>query len=80
MTRAINIYKSDKDFRKTALLCIFLGLFGAHRFYVGKTSTAIIQFALLGGFGIWTLMDLVKIISSNFEDEYGLPIQQIQNL
>jgi TM2 domain-containing membrane protein YozV len=56
------------------VLAIFLGTFGAHRFYVGKTGTAITQLVLtvlgyltliilIGSFlliavGIWVLVDL----------------------
>ncbi len=62
----------------TLLLCIFIGAFGAHRFYVGKTNTAVAMLLvslLLGwtgvGFlvtGIWALVDLVQIICGNFTD------------
>jgi len=32
---------TDKKILPAFLLCGFLGMFGAHRFYVGKTGTAI---------------------------------------
>jgi TM2 domain-containing membrane protein YozV len=67
--------KSDKDFAATVLLCFFVGVFGIHRFYVGKTMTGIIQLLTLGGLGIWALVDLIMIIMGNFKDKNGLPIK-----
>ena len=34
---------SDKDWLITAILCLFFGYLGAHRFYVGKMGTAILM-------------------------------------
>lgn len=62
---------SQKGFVPTALLCFFLGVFGVHRFYVGKIGTGIVQLLTLGGFGIWALIDLVMIIVGNFKDKDG---------
>ena len=53
------------------LLCWFLGVFGAHRFYVGKTGTAVLQILTLGGLGIWVLIDLVIITVGAFRDVDG---------
>lgn len=43
------------------LLGILLGLFGAHRFYLGKTLTAALMFLTAGGGLIWWLVDLFFI-------------------
>lgn len=53
------------------LLCWFLGVFGAHRFYVGKTGTAVLQILTFGGLGIWVLIDLVIITVGAFRDVDG---------
>ena len=62
---------SDKGFVPTALLCFFLGVFGVHRFYVGKVGTGVLQLVTLGGLGIWSLVDLIMIIVGNFKDKHG---------
>jgi TM2 domain-containing membrane protein YozV len=67
--------KSEKSFVAALLLCLFLGGFGIHRFYVGKIGTGILQLITLGGLGIWSLIDLVVIIVSKFKDKQGLPIK-----
>ena len=53
------------------LLCFFLGTFGAHRFYVGKTGTAIVQLLTLGMCGIWTFVDFIMILCGNFTNSEG---------
>jgi predicted Ser/Thr protein kinase len=40
---------SDKTILPAFLLALFFGVFGAHRFYVGKIWTAFLQLAALGG-------------------------------
>lgn len=66
---------SDKGFVPTILLCFFLGTLGVHRFYVGKVGTGVVMLLTLGGFGIWTLIDFVVIVTGNFKDSLGLPIK-----
>lgn len=59
---------SDKDWSTCLLLCIFLGVFGGHRFYVGKTASGILYFFTLGGFIIGAVIDLICIICGTFRD------------
>lgn len=67
---------SDKSWLLTLIFCIFLGLIGFHRFYTGKGGTAILMLITLGGFGIWTLVDLVTIIIGSFTDCDGRVIRR----
>lgn len=67
---------SNKKWSVVLILCILLGLIGFHRFYVGKGGTAILMLLTLGGFGIWTLVDLVIISLSEFTDEDGRKIKR----
>ncbi len=62
---------TDKKILPAFLLCFFLGMFGAHRFYVGKIGTGIAQILTLGGLGIWALYDFIMIIIGKFTDAEG---------
>jgi len=62
---------SDKDYWTAALLCFFLGVVGAHRFYAGKIGSGIAQLLTFGGLGLWTFYDLMMILMSKFEDADG---------
>jgi TM2 domain-containing membrane protein YozV len=62
---------TDKRILPAFLLCFLLGIFGAHRFYVGKVGTGVLQLLTLGGLGIWALVDLILIIVGAFTDENG---------
>ena len=62
-------------FRLVALLLAwFLGVFGAHRFYVGKTGTAVAMIFTIGGLGVWALIDFIMIAAGSFTDIDGRPI------
>ncbi len=67
--------KSDKDFVLTILLCFFIGSLGIHRFYLGKIGTGILMLITFGGFGLWTLIDLIFIVTGNFKDKQGRKIR-----
>ena len=50
-------------------LLIFCGFAGVHRIYAGKVITGIIQFATVGLFGLWQLLDMILFICGAFEDK-----------
>lgn len=62
---------SERRILPALVLSFFLGVFGAHRFYVGKTGTAILQLCTLGGLGIWALIDFIMIAVGAFTDDEG---------
>jgi len=67
---------SEKRILPAFLLCLFLGIFGVHRFYVGKIGTGILHLLTLGCVGIWTLIDFIMIIMGAFTDKEGNKITQ----
>jgi RNA polymerase subunit RPABC4/transcription elongation factor Spt4 len=69
--KAPSSYDVSQNWLICLLLCIFLGYFGGHRFYVGKIGTGILMIVTLGGCGIWTIIDLVMRISGKFSDSKG---------
>lgn len=76
--------KFNTDWLAAFLFCLFLGVFGAHRFYTGKTNSAIAMLlisVLLGWIGIgfvitsiWALVDLILIACAKFTGKDGQPI------
>ena len=71
-----NVAVSNKDWLATILLCWFLGVFGIHRFYVGKIGSAIAMIFTLGGLGIWVLVDFIIILCGDFKDKDGKVIKR----
>ena len=67
---------SNKKTLPTFLLCFFLGPLGAHRYYVGKIKSGVLQMLTLGGLGIWSLVDFIQIIIGSFTDAEGKKITQ----
>ena len=67
---------SEKSRGVALALCIPLGVFGAHRFYVGKIGTGLLQLCTLGGMGLWYLYDLILIAAGEFRDEEGRKVRQ----
>ncbi len=65
-----------KDWLTTLLLCLFAGALGVHRFYTGHTGIGIAQLLTLGGCGIWSLIDLITIITGSYTDAEGRPLQK----
>ena len=68
--------RSEKRLLPAVILCFFFGIFGAHRFYAGRTGTAIVQLLTLGGLGIWALVDLVLLATESFKDGMGEKITE----
>ncbi|HPB06150.1 MAG TPA: TM2 domain-containing protein [Prolixibacteraceae bacterium] len=53
------------------LLCWILGVFGAHRFYLGRTGSGVLMLITIGGLGIWYLIDLILVIVGQMRDSNG---------
>jgi TM2 domain-containing membrane protein YozV len=68
--------ESEKRILPAALLCFLLGVFGAHRFYVGKTGSGLAQLFTLGGLGLWMLYDLILIVTGQFRDSEDVKLTE----
>ncbi|MCJ7515309.1 MAG: NINE protein [Dehalococcoidia bacterium] len=64
-----------KSWRVALLLSIFLGLFGADRFYIGRTRSGIVKLVTLGCCGIWWLSDLILIAGEWRLDAWRRPLK-----
>lgn len=52
-------------------LCIFLGMYGVHRYYVGKIGSGLIWTFTAGCFGIGWIVDIFTILGGGFYDSTG---------
>lgn len=55
-------YGRPKNKWVALLLCLFLGVIGAHKFYEGKTGMGILYLFTAGLFGIGALIDLIALL------------------
>ena len=76
---ANNQFKSgDTDYSVAWVLMLFLGVFGAHRFYMGKIGTGILYLLTFGLLGFGVLYDLFtlngQVSERNGETAQGAPV------
>lgn len=57
---------SSKSKTVAFVLCLFLGIFGAHRYYLRRYWTAIFYTLTLGCFGIGVVIDLFRLAVGDF--------------
>lgn len=67
---------SDKSKGVALLLCIFLGFWGIHNFYVGRWGRGFLFILTFGVFGFGWLIDIIKIATGSFRDNVGAPLRK----
>jgi len=67
---------SDKKKWTALFLCLLFGIFGVHRFYVGKIGTGIIYLFTFGIGFIGVIIDLISILLGSFRDNVGAPLRE----
>lgn len=73
ITAKMNAVPADGDKSQVIalILCLCVGGLGIHRFYLGYTWQGIVQLLTLGVCGIWTLIDLIRIITGDLQPKNG---------
>jgi len=66
---------SDKSKIVAGILQLFLGSFGAGRWYTGHYGIAVAQLLTCGGCGIWALVDGILMLVGNVTDPEGRPLR-----
>ena len=62
---------SEKSRTTTFVLVFLLGVFGVHRFYVGKIGTGLLWLFTFGLFGIGAIVDFWVVLLGGFKDKQG---------
>jgi TM2 domain-containing membrane protein YozV len=62
---------SGKSQLVALLLAAFIGVLGIHRFYLGYTTIGVLQILTLGGCGIWSLIDFIRILTGDLKPANG---------
>ena len=63
-----------KSWMTTLILACVAGTLGVHRFYTGYMLFGALQLITCGGFGIWTLIDIIFILTGKYTDAQGRPL------
>lgn len=67
----------QRHFLAVFFLSFMWGTFGVDRFYLGKVGTGILKLVSFGGFGLWTLIDMVIIMTGTMKDKQGREMLQV---
>ncbi len=72
---ALLAVSSPKSRTVTSILCLLIGIFGVHRFYIGRPFTGILYLFSIGFFGFGWLMDIILSLFGVMNDGKGRPIR-----
>lgn len=62
---------SEKSRLTSLWLCITLGIFGGHRFYIKRFVSGFIMLSTFGGLGLWIIIDFLLILFGQIKDGDG---------
>lgn len=62
---------SPHNVTKIFYICLFLGVFGVHRFIIGKPITGLLMLCTFGGMGFWWMIDTLLLVFVGTTDGEG---------
>lgn len=69
-------FPRQRHFLAVFFISFMWGTFGADRMYLGKWGTGFLKLVTFGGFGIWTIVDLILIMAGSMRDYQGRELLQ----
>lgn len=71
------VKESDKNWGVAFCLSLFMGVFGADRFYLDSPWLGFLKLFTFGGFGVWWLADVILLLTRKMKDGEGKVVNGI---